>query len=79
MSIEKIINEWDPISLFPLAPADEYHYEINLVRQAVSCCLNANELGDELFRIFSNSFGDLFVKTKQECFNIANELLMQIG
>ncbi|EAD8591252.1 DUF1871 domain-containing protein, partial [Listeria monocytogenes] len=26
--VEKIINDWDPIELFPLAPKDEYSQEI---------------------------------------------------
>ena len=28
MDIEKIINSWDPFSLFPFAPIDEYSWEI---------------------------------------------------
>lgn len=29
--VEKIINDWDPIELFPLAPKDEYSQEINKI------------------------------------------------
>lgn len=76
MNVEKIINEWDPISLFPYAPVDEYHGEINSVKQAMSCCLDAHELSDKIYQIFSSAFGDLFVGTKQECLYIASKLLM---
>lgn len=76
MNVEKIINEWDPISLFPLAPVDEYQGEINSVKQAMSCCLNTHELSDKIYQIFSSAFGDLFTETKQECFYIASKLLM---
>ena len=76
MGVAEIINGWDPISLFPYAPEDEYYSELNLVKQVMSCCLNANELADKIYNIFSRAFGDLFVETKQECLYIADKLLM---
>ncbi|MCV80051.1 DUF1871 domain-containing protein, partial [Listeria monocytogenes] len=33
--VEKIINDWDPIELFPLAPKDEYSQEINKIIRIV--------------------------------------------
>ena len=29
--ITEIINEWDPIELFPMAPKDEYIEEVKLI------------------------------------------------
>lgn len=29
--IEKVINDWDPMGLFPHAPEDEYSLEIKLL------------------------------------------------
>ena len=31
MDIRKIINEWDPYSLFPYAPKNEYEAEIKKI------------------------------------------------
>ena len=76
MNVAEIINGWDPISLFPLAPLDEYHSEISMVQQAMSCCLNEHELADKIYQIFLSAFGDTFVESKQECLNISNKLLM---
>ena len=78
INVGKIINEWDPISLFPYAPADEYHSEIESIQSALSCCLNADELADKIYQIFLSAFGDSFVETKQECLNIANKLFYGI-
>lgn len=35
MDIEKIINDWDPYSLFPFAPNDEYKDEISKINTYV--------------------------------------------
>ena len=36
MDIRKIINEWDPYSLFPYAPKNEYEAEIKKIESFVS-------------------------------------------
>lgn len=39
MLVKKIIDEWDPINLFPYAPEDEYEEE---VKQIEECTRNAS-------------------------------------
>ena len=33
--IEKIINDWDPIGFFPMAPEDEYTDEISKIHEYI--------------------------------------------
>lgn len=35
MKIDNIIKEWDPYSLFPFAPKDEYNAEINQIKSFI--------------------------------------------
>ena len=56
--VEKIINEWDPIELFPMAPKDEYSQEIkkivNILKDKSS--LDKEKLANSLKMIFVESF-----------------------
>ncbi|WP_019035271.1 DUF1871 family protein [Peptoniphilus lacrimalis] len=36
MDVRKIINQWDPYSLFPYAPENEYETEIKKIESFVS-------------------------------------------
>lgn len=61
--VEKIINDWDPMDLFPLAPKDEYNQEkkkiINVLQEMPQ--LSEESLARTLKLIFVESFGeDLF-------------------
>lgn len=73
----KIINEWDPIRVFPLAPKDEYFQEVKeiegiLQRKAIS----VEELAIEIHRIFLDAFGkDLFKYTLEECNTISKKIM----
>ncbi|EGP9858132.1 DUF1871 family protein, partial [Listeria monocytogenes] len=57
--VEKIINDWDPIELFPLAPKDEYSQEINKIISIVqeNPNIDMNVLGKGIRKIFIDSFG----------------------
>ncbi|EAF2146933.1 DUF1871 family protein, partial [Listeria monocytogenes] len=57
--VEKIINDWDPIELFPLAPKDEYSQEINKIISIVqeNPNIDMNVLGKGIRKIFVDSFG----------------------
>lgn len=57
--IEKIINEWDPVDLFPLAPKDEYKKEISEIVYVCENSINVSEINfSKLIKmIFENSFG----------------------
>ncbi|MBO0477972.1 DUF1871 family protein [Vagococcus sp. DIV0080] len=66
--IEKIINEWDPVDLFPMAPKDEYKKEISDIVDI--CEKNTNisviKLSILIKRIFENSFGkELIFKSNE--------------
>ncbi|MGX7263397.1 DUF1871 family protein [Enterococcus crotali] len=74
--VEKIINEWDPIDLFPMAPKDEYSQEIKQVVNVLKKKerLSAENLANTLKIIFVESFGDdMFFRDNE--LDIANKLL----
>ncbi|MHA2614116.1 DUF1871 family protein, partial [Listeria monocytogenes] len=58
--VEKIINDWDPIELFPLAPKDEYSQEINKIISIVqeNPNIDMNVLGKGIRKILIDSFGE---------------------
>ncbi|EAF2468223.1 DUF1871 family protein, partial [Listeria monocytogenes] len=55
--VEKIINDWDPIELFPLAPKDEYSQEINKIISIVqeNPNIDMNVLAKGIRKIFIDS------------------------
>lgn len=75
MSVELVINSWDPINLLPYAPDDEYHSEITAVIDALTKCDDVDDLTDRIIEIFSNSFGITFVSSRKECSDVARQLL----
>ncbi|EOH96596.1 hypothetical protein UAY_02964 [Enterococcus moraviensis ATCC BAA-383] len=74
--VEKIINEWDPIDLFPMAPEDEYSQEIRKIMNVLKRKerLSVENLASTLKTIFIESFGDdIFFRDNE--LDIANKLL----
>lgn len=74
--VEKIINEWDPIDLFPMAPEDEYSQEIRKIMNVLKRKerLSVENLANTLKTIFIESFGDdIFFRDNE--LDIANKLL----
>lgn len=71
--IKEIINAWDPISLIHSgAPNDEYEYEINQIAKSINEKITIENLAENIYKVFSNSFGnDIFNKDFKECFEIA--------
>lgn len=77
-SIDGIINEWDPIDLFPLAPLDEYIREIEMIEKtlSISSKITEEQLAVEVHSIFVKRFGnDVFIKDLRECKGIAVKIL----
>ena len=73
--ISDIINEWDPIEIFPMAPEDEYCEEIRKIQEYIekSNELSMDKLAIKIKEIFIQSFGeDIFSKNLEECSMIAN-------
>lgn len=52
MDIRKIINEWDPYSLFPYAPENEYESEIKKIETFVSTNNVKTDLSEFIKSIF---------------------------
>ncbi len=52
MDIRKIINEWDPYSLFPYAPENEYESEIKKIESFVSTNNVKRDLSEFIKSIF---------------------------
>ncbi len=52
MDIRKIINEWDPYSLFPYTPENEYESEIKKIETFVSTNNVKTDLSEFIKSIF---------------------------
>lgn len=76
--VKQVINKWDPIDLFPMAPEDEYIKEIEIIENIIrkNKQISQEELAFEIHRIFSNRFGsDVFTRKNDECVKIACKIL----
>lgn len=76
--VKNIIDNWDPIDLFPGAPDDEYRTEIEAIEQLYRFTDNPTKLSEGIYEVFVKSFGeDTFKKSKSECEQIAQMILSQ--
>ena len=74
--VAKIINDWDPIDLFPYSPKDEYEVEIDLISKLLEETTNFEHLAHNINAIFTKRFGDdVFTREYSECLNIAKKIL----
>ena len=76
--ITQIINDWDPIGFFPMAPKDEYINEIKKINEFVSsnCNLQACTLAQEINKIFVETFGtDVYDENLEQCTIVAKKVL----
>ncbi len=74
-NIRKIINEWDPINLFPYAPDDEYSVEIEMIKEGIKKVNNQEELTALIQEIFISQFGnDYFDFSIEESKNISKKI-----
>lgn len=76
--ITKIINDWDPIGFFPMAPKDEYINEIKKINELVcsNCSLQVYTLAQEINKIFAETFGtDVYYEDLEQCAIIAKRIL----
>jgi hypothetical protein len=76
MSIRQIITDWDPQNLMSHAPDDEYDYEVKMIEDyfMMSICSEA-DLSRKIIQVFSEQFGDDFIKSQEECLNIAKKII----
>ncbi|HEY8389785.1 MAG TPA: DUF1871 family protein [Clostridia bacterium] len=80
--ISRIINEWDPIDLFPAAPKDEYDGEINKISSFITNnkIITSLKLANIIHDVFIESFGEnIFKSSIDECLNVANKLLSNMN
>ena len=76
--VKTIINEWDPIDIFPLFPEDEYEVEIDLIIEYIISFKDKKVLGSKIYELFKEQFGTGFLKSYDECFKIADKILIAI-
>ncbi len=76
--VKAIIDEWDPVDLLAYAPKDEYDPEIQAIAQLLTQTLNVEKLAEEIYHIFSESFGqDTFTRSLAECRKIAERIVTE--
>lgn len=79
-----IINDWDPIDFFPMAPKDEYYGEIQRIQEYLDNneMVNVRDLALKINEIFIQSFGeDVYMQNLEQCIMIAKDIieLLQLG
>lgn len=53
MLVKKIIEEWDPIDVFPYAPEDEYEEEVKQIEEYIlNASLDKHNLAKEIYTMF---------------------------
>lgn len=73
--IKNIINEWDPIDLFPFAPEDEYNKEIEKIYDILTLDISLEALTIKIKQVFVDSFGeDMFFRDDESVSQIAEKL-----
>ncbi len=79
--IKLIINEWDPIDLFPYAPEDEYEEEIRLLEEFIKINnINTETLANKIHEVFLKRFGaNIFKSNKLECIGIAEKIIKHLS
>lgn len=72
-----LINEWDPIGLFPIAPSNEYMPEvIEINKMLASSEWDKEKLGREINMLFLRKFGsDVYVENLPKCIELAEKIL----
>ena len=77
--ISVIIDEWDPVCLFPFAPKDEYLDESQEICNEYKNGMGTKELAHVIYQVFLNSFGlNTFTKPISECEEVAEKIVKSI-
>ena len=77
-TITKIINDWDPIGLFPMAPKNEYVIEIRRIYEYILKNQNLQiiTLAEVINQIFVQTFGaDVYDENIEQCILVAEKIL----
>ncbi|ANY70272.1 hypothetical protein BBD42_30085 [Paenibacillus sp. BIHB 4019] len=70
--IEACVNHWDPVGLFPGAPANEYSSEIRMIYAALEGCASAAQLAEHIQDVFQKHFDRQFDAI--DCLRAASEI-----
>ena len=76
--LQQIINEWDPIGLFPIVPKDEYVEEIRKIEEYIKSMPDFMEeqLADKINEIFVTLFGnDVYKENVGTCIFVAKKII----
>ena len=80
-NITEIINEWDPIGFFPMAPKDEYINEINKIYRYIisNQVTEVHSLAMAINDIFLETFGrSVYEQDIEQCISVASKILNEI-
>lgn len=80
--ITKIINDWDPIELFPMAPKDEYIDEIRSIYSYIQSSqeIGVHSLAEAINNIFIHNFGDdTYHGDINQCLSVASRILNEMN
>lgn len=76
--VTELVNKWDPIGFFPMAPKDEYDGEIRKICEYIfnNTHIEATLLANYINDTFIQSFGkDIYKEDMKECKIISGKIL----
>ncbi|MBP3285056.1 MAG: DUF1871 family protein [Clostridia bacterium] len=78
--IIKVINEWDPIGFFPLAPKNEYFNEVKCIYDFMqqNQDIRIEKLAAKINEIFLHAFGTEIYNTDMEACKIVAEKILNV-
>ena len=79
MTLKEIINDWDPINLFPGAPNDEYDPEIIEIEGLLKYSNEISDISVAIYSVFHKYFGNIFIKSINDCDCIAKKILQELS
>jgi hypothetical protein len=79
MTLKEIINDWDPINLFPCAPNDEYNPKIVEIEGLLKNSSEISDISVAIYSVFRKYFGNVFKKSVNDCDYIAKKILQELS
>lgn len=76
--VQAALNDWDPLSLFPAAPPDEYEAEAKAVAARVAACQSEADVQACLYEVFARAFGEIAPRW-EECREVAGRIWKVAG
>ncbi len=74
--IKILLDVWDPLALFPLAPDDEYEEEIDsIIKYINQGDITVVSLSEHIYSVYKSSFGNHFDYLNADCDWIARKII----